>query len=154
MILPKFDTIRDISTEHDANTVFIDFIKAFTRNDLLNVTNEYSRAIGSKDNPIKLVCGLIVMNSTDSMAAGLSCLIDDKIMDHYGFNDPSVDVLVRGLVAVEKLIDESYGVEGLHRNGDIASWGDLRTGGHFENWLIDFDVALEAANSYYFNDTD
>ena len=48
----------------------------------------------------------------------------------------------KGLVAVELLMRESDGVAGLHLNGDVATWDELRTGGPFEEWLIDFDAAL------------
>jgi len=51
--------------------------------------------------------------------------------------------LRKGLHAVELLIGESYGVAGLHLNGDIAFWGELRSGGRLEEWLRDFDAALE-----------
>ena len=53
--------------------------------------------------------------------------------------------LVLGINAVADLIDNSTGVEGLHLNGDIAPWNELRTGGRFESWLVDFDDALEWA---------
>jgi hypothetical protein len=49
-----------------------------------------------------------------------------------------------GLLAVANLIDNSAGVDGLHLNGDVASWESLRTGGRFEDWLVKFDVALNA----------
>ena len=48
----------------------------------------------------------------------------------------------KALLAVAALIDESEGVIGLHLNGDVALWKDLRTGGYFEDWLFDFDAAL------------
>ena len=53
--------------------------------------------------------------------------------------------LALGINAVANLIDNSTGVEGLHLNGDIAPWNELRTGGRFESWLVDFDDALEWA---------
>jgi hypothetical protein len=53
----------------------------------------------------------------------------------------------RGLKAVENLINDSYGVSGLHMNGNVAPWDDLRTGGRYEAWLVDFDVALGHAES-------
>jgi hypothetical protein len=53
--------------------------------------------------------------------------------------------LRKGLNAVAALINESYGVSGLHLNGDIASWAELRTGGRFEDWLVDFDAAIDNA---------
>lgn len=52
--------------------------------------------------------------------------------------------LRKGIAAVEALMSESYGVAGLHMNGDNASWGELSQGGRFEEWLIDFSAALEA----------
>ena len=53
--------------------------------------------------------------------------------------------LVRGINAAADLMDNSSGVYGLHLNGDGAPWGELRTGGMFEEWLVDFDEALEWA---------
>lgn len=53
--------------------------------------------------------------------------------------------LVDGLLAVEQLIAESHGVTGLHLNGDVAPWDELRSGGSFEAWLFAFDAALEIA---------
>lgn len=53
-----------------------------------------------------------------------------------------VDVLAKGLRAVESLINDSGGVTGLHLNGDVATWDELRTGGRYETWLTDFDEAL------------
>ena len=53
----------------------------------------------------------------------------------------------KGLEAVESLMNESHGVGGLHLNGDFAPWNELRTGGRFEEWLIAFDDALNAARS-------
>ena len=50
--------------------------------------------------------------------------------------------LVRGINAAADLMDNSFGVDGLHLNGDIAPWNELRTGGMFEEWLVDFDEAL------------
>ena len=48
-----------------------------------------------------------------------------------------------GLKAVVDLINESEGVIGLHQNGDVASWDSLQTGGAFEDWLVDFDDAVD-----------
>lgn len=53
-----------------------------------------------------------------------------------------IERLRKGLAAVDALIRESGGVAGLHLNGDIATWDELRTGGRFEGWLVDFDAAL------------
>ena len=56
-----------------------------------------------------------------------------------------VDRLRKGIAAVDQLIRESVGVAGLHLNGDIAYWTELRTGGGYEGWLLDFDAAIDAA---------
>ena len=47
----------------------------------------------------------------------------------------------KALDAVGALINESTGVYGLHLNGDPAPWEELRVGGRFEEWLVDFDAA-------------
>lgn len=52
-------------------------------------------------------------------------------------------VLIAGLRAVAELIAESRGVAGLHLNGDLAPWDELRTGGQYEEWLQDYDAAME-----------
>jgi hypothetical protein len=54
------------------------------------------------------------------------------------------ETLERGIRAVEELIGDSRGVYGLHRNGDVSPWDELRTSGRFEEWLLDFDAALDA----------
>jgi hypothetical protein len=56
-----------------------------------------------------------------------------------------VALMEKGLMAVDGLINESRGVDGLHLNGDVAPWEDLRTGGVYEEWLRDYDAALDAA---------
>ncbi len=33
--------------------------------------------------------------------------------------------------------------DALQADPDLAPWSELRTGGRFEEWLIDFDKALE-----------
>ena len=54
-----------------------------------------------------------------------------------------IEKMKRGLDAVAGLISDSQGVSGLHLNGDMASWDELRKGGEYETWLKDFDEALE-----------
>ena len=53
-------------------------------------------------------------------------------------------LLEKGLNAVLHLIENSQGVVGLHLNGEVAPWDELRTDGQFEAWLYDFDKAIEA----------
>jgi len=49
--------------------------------------------------------------------------------------------LRRGIKAVRDLINESAGIDGLHKNGEICPWHDLEEGGTFEEWLLDFNLA-------------
>jgi hypothetical protein len=56
--------------------------------------------------------------------------------------ETSAALFAQGLEAVERLIADSEGVAGLHKNGDLAPWSELRTGGEFCEWLIVFDAAL------------
>ena len=59
-----------------------------------------------------------------------------------------VGELRKALNAAAELMDESHGVTGLHLNGDVAPWDELRTGGRYEEWLVDFDAALVMPNIY------
>jgi hypothetical protein len=49
-----------------------------------------------------------------------------------------------GLTAVELLIEQSAGVDGLHLNGDMAPWDELRRDGRYCEWLNDYDAARDA----------
>lgn len=40
---------------------------------------------------------------------------------------------------LRSLIADSDGVVGLHRNGDVAEWGELLRGGAYEDWLDGLD---------------
>ena len=55
--------------------------------------------------------------------------------------------LIDGIRAVQELMANSEGVCGLHRNGDIATWDELSSGGRFEGWLSAFDEAVEVADT-------
>jgi len=51
-------------------------------------------------------------------------------------------VMVGELVwSLDDLIAASTGVDGLHLNGDVAPWEELREGGNFQEWLQPFDEA-------------
>jgi hypothetical protein len=56
-----------------------------------------------------------------------------------------IAVLSNGLLSVLELISDSRGVSGLHLNGNNAEWSELRTGGRYEGWLVDFDTACQVA---------
>lgn len=80
--------------------------------------------------------------------------IDGVYFDEESIRDEIVEVLaekydrqklISGILAVGDLIEESRGVDGLHLNGNVAEWGELRTGGMYEDWLSEFDEALKIA---------
>jgi hypothetical protein len=54
------------------------------------------------------------------------------------------EALEKLTTAIADLADESYGVAGLHRNGDIAPWRSLFKGGQFEEWMLPHHEALAA----------
>jgi hypothetical protein len=45
-----------------------------------------------------------------------------------------IKTLELGINAVGFLINESYGVAGLHKNGDLADWGFLLRSSWLEDW--------------------
>lgn len=47
------------------------------------------------------------------------------------------------VIAINELINNSNGVDGLHLNGDVAPWEELVLGGRFEEWLTPLSFALE-----------
>ena len=58
-----------------------------------------------------------------------------------------IDKLKGMLFKMDDLIMESVGVDGLHMNGDVAPWQELKTGGEFDAWLGGFDELLESIRS-------
>lgn len=70
----------------------------------------------------------------------MSCMVPKNEREHWACR--RIEELEKGIDSVLSLINESYGVDGLHLNGDVAVWDELRTGGRFEEWLIDFDAAI------------
>lgn len=68
------------------------------------------------------------------------------LLDDYKALQAECEKLRKAVAAVEDLIDHSSGVAGLHQNGEVAPWHDLRQGGAFESWLIDFDGAMQGGS--------
>ena len=46
---------------------------------------------------------------------------------------------------LDDLVSESFGVAGLHANGEVAPWSTIFSGGEFEEWLGVAVLTLEAA---------
>jgi hypothetical protein len=73
--------------------------------------------------------------------AGLDDYFCEVVANEYDVTDQILALLegeLKGLDAVQDLINNSYGVAGLHLNGDVAPWDELLEGGRFEAWLKDF----------------
>lgn len=54
-----------------------------------------------------------------------------------------VEALTKLVGGLDYLIGGSYGVAGLHQNGETAPWGDLTRGGCCEEWLRVLDDARD-----------
>lgn len=54
-----------------------------------------------------------------------------------------LEKLQRLVEDLDSLIASSDGVAGLHRNGDVAEWCELTSGGQFEKWLSSLDEARD-----------
>lgn len=52
--------------------------------------------------------------------------------------------LAKLYVDLKALIEDSIGVAGLHKNGDLALWHDLVRGGQFEDWLTSYSLIEES----------
>ncbi len=57
--------------------------------------------------------------------------------------DRDFNILLTAIQAVDQLMAESQGVAGLHLNGDVATWEELKA-----NWLEDLEPALEVLAEY------
>ena len=68
----------------------------------------------------------------------------ERLCDRVEALEEQLSACIEGLQAVGELIAESEGVAGLHMNGDTAPWRELREGGGFEEWLMQFDAAMNA----------
>ena len=85
----------------------------------------------------------------DVMAANCFCTDSAQHIAHainshdelVQMNQELLAALKRVVGDVRTLADHSYGVHGLHQNGDLAPWNSLFSGGFFESWLLSVDDA-------------
>ena len=61
--------------------------------------------------------------------------------DMHKMNKELLEALEKVVSDITALSESSYGVHGLHRNGDLAPWSSLFSGGFFEDWLLSVDEA-------------
>lgn len=106
--------------------------------DRLAYYNEWRRGLdGKQPHPVELGADIDEAVSALREIARLRAEVDALRVDAERYR--------KGLVAAEYLMNNSSGVYGMHLNGDCSPWDELRTGGMFEAWLLDFDAAIDAA---------
>ena len=94
---------------------------------------------------VETSCGLSIDESGDG---GFEAMTADYVAHAINNHDELVAMNKELLAALEKVVSDitalsenSYGVHGLHKNGDLAPWSSLFSGGFFEGWLLSVDEA-------------
>ena len=75
--------------------------------------------------------------------------VDEEIKKKDELLKEMAEALDKSVRSLSELIGYSRGVDGLHLNGDVATWESLRTGGCYESWLIEFDEAASFLQKYH-----
>ena len=108
---------------------------------MADVFRDEMRVVGDSNNLIADDVGIIIgCYSGDKMAEYVLHAINshDELVQ---MNQELLAALKRVVGDVRALADHSYGVHGLHQNGDLAPWNSLFSGGFFESWLLSVDDA-------------
>lgn len=71
----------------------------------------------------------------------------ERIVTAVNCHDELVEASRAALEAIDDLIDESDGVYGLHRNGDVSPWDEINSGGRFGEWLDPVEQLRTALSS-------
>lgn len=74
---------------------------------------------------------------TDKAVCG-KCQMKAAVQQKFDEMERQIEALELQRKALFDLISESYGVAGLHLNGDVEPWEGLLEGGRFEEWLGTF----------------
>lgn len=72
------------------------------------------------------------------------CELQEKVIELQTEKEHLMSALHGVMDDIQGLISESYGVSGLHLNGDVAPWDEILPGGRFERLthMIDADCIL------------
>ena len=81
---------------------------------------------------------LMLLHSVEAEYAAHAINSHDELVQ---INQELLAALKQVVGDVRALADHSYGVHGLHQNGDLAPWNSLFSGGFFESWLLSVDDA-------------
>ena len=108
---------------------------------MVDVFRDEMRVVGDSKNMLADDVGIIIgCYSGDKMAEYVLHAINthDELVQ---MNKDLLAALKQVVGDVRALADHSYGVHGLHQNGDLAPWNSLFSGGFFESWLLSVDDA-------------
>ena len=108
---------------------------------MVDVFRDEMRVVGDSKNMLADDVGIIIgCYSGDKMAEYVLHAINshDELVQ---INQELLAALKQVVGDVRALADHSYGVHGLHQNGDLAPWNSLFSGGFFESWLLSVDDA-------------
>ena len=108
---------------------------------MADVFRDEMRVVGDSKNMLADDVGIIIgCYSGDKMAEYVLHAINshDELVQ---MNQALLAALKQVVGDVRALADHSYGVHGLHQNGDLAPWNSLFSGGFFESWLLSVDDA-------------
>ena len=108
---------------------------------MVDVFRDEMRVVGDSKNMLADDVGIIIgCYSGDKMAEYVLHAINshDELVQ---MNQELLAALKQVVGDVRALANHSYGVHGLHQNGDLAPWNSLFSGGFFESWLLSVDDA-------------
>lgn len=120
----------------------------YLKHDLQQLREERDSAVRERDAARKSLVACQLDNGTAELIVSRDFVAEARRIKKTAARimqerDAAVEAL-RGLVSsVDALVSDSYGVVGLHLNGDVAPWDELLQGGRYEEWL----AALEDARA-------
>ena len=110
----------------------------------LKMADVFPVEIRTDDESGSLICdedGVILESFSGDKVADYALHAINSHDELVQMNRELLEALKRVVGDVRDLADHSYGVHGLHQNGDLAPWNSLFSGGFFESWLLSVDDA-------------
>lgn len=152
----------------DTSEILLEHLRQYLHNDNSGLTMAYDktgveRLVADYESQLERLrmqlaaCGVVAMANTRETAAkqrdmhsdyiSASCQDVIAVVDREMALREERDQLkaqINGMKqAIDELIEHSFGVAGLHLNGEVAKWSDLRGDGRFCEWLAVFDDTPE-----------
>ena len=110
----------------------------------LKMADVFPVEIRTDDESSSLICdedGVILESFSGDKVADYTLHAINSHDELVQMNQELLAALKQVVGDVRALADHSYGVHGLHQNGDLAPWNSLFSGGFFESWLLSVDDA-------------